>query len=149
MDIEQTDTCYCGATRKAARLITRIYDGQLAAAGMTIPQFSLIWSIGRAGSITAVELADRQAMDRTTLVRALKPLLRDGLVTHRRLSPKARQLAYSLSERGAAKLEQAMPLWVAAQREIEAQAGKARIENVRQTMRELTGSLTAAATPAI
>ncbi|HEY4200859.1 MAG TPA: MarR family winged helix-turn-helix transcriptional regulator [Devosiaceae bacterium] len=142
MDTLPPDTCYFAATRQVARVMTRIYDKHLAPAGVTIAQFSLLRTIGRAGSITAAELADNQAMDRTTLVRALKPLQRDGLVTDRRLSPKGRQLGYSLSELGAARVAAAKPLWIEAQREIEVQIGKGAIERMRHDMQDLTASLT-------
>jgi DNA-binding MarR family transcriptional regulator len=142
MDIlSQPDTCYCAAARKTARLLSRVYDRHLASADMTMPQFSLMLLIARAGEITAAELAEKLGMDRTTLVRALKPLQRDGLVVDRRAGPKTRQLVYTLSEKGTAKVGEAMPLWLAAQREIETQMGTQRAEKLREDARDVVASL--------
>ena len=139
--LTQPDACYCAAARKAARVISRIYDNHLSGTGMSIPQFSILWILVRAGEITALELSNKLAMDRTTLVRALKPLQRDSLVVERRAEPKGRQLVYTISALGAVQVEQALPHWLAAQQEIETKMGRGRIGQIRQDAQDLLNTL--------
>ena len=49
-------------------------------AGLTAAQFTIVAAIGRRPGVQMADLADAMVMDRTTLVRALKPLQRDGIV---------------------------------------------------------------------
>ena len=75
-----TIACTCFRVRRAARRVTQLYDHFLAASGLRITQFSLLANLRHAGPLTMTELADRMAMDRTTLTRNLRPLQRQGLV---------------------------------------------------------------------
>lgn len=75
-----TGGCTCFRVRKAARRVTQLYDHYLAGAGLRITQFSLLSHLRYAGPLTMTELADRMAMDRTTLTRNLRPLQRQGFV---------------------------------------------------------------------
>ena len=73
--------CNCFAIRQAARFVSQLYERHVSQAGVTAAQFTLLAAIHRRPGVTMVELADAMVMERTTLVRALKPLQRDGLVT--------------------------------------------------------------------
>jgi DNA-binding MarR family transcriptional regulator len=75
------NTCTCFRVRRAARRVTQLYDHFLATSGLRITQFSLLANLRHAGPLTMTELADRMAMDRTTLTRNLRPLQRHGFVT--------------------------------------------------------------------
>jgi DNA-binding MarR family transcriptional regulator len=80
-------------------------------------------------------------MDRTTLLRALKPLQRDGFIASRRGEEDSRQLILSLSAAGQRKLKEALAHWKIAQREFESEVGAARAARLR-------GDLLALARPA-
>jgi DNA-binding MarR family transcriptional regulator len=73
--------CTCFRVRKAARRVTQLYDHFLATSGLRITQFSLLANLRHAGPQTMTELAERMAMDRTTLTRNLRPLQRQGFIT--------------------------------------------------------------------
>jgi DNA-binding transcriptional ArsR family regulator len=66
--------------RKLARRVSQIYDAALSGSGLSIGQFGLLGHVvgGREPSMS--ELAERLVMDRSSLSRALGPLLRAGLV---------------------------------------------------------------------
>ncbi len=81
-----------------------------------------------------VDLADQMVMDRTTLVRALKPLQNAGFVDSA-LAENGRSLTFTLSRRGLKKLLQARPLWANAQSEFEAQFGVAKAKSLRTSMK--------------
>lgn len=72
--------CACSVLRKASRAVSRVYDGELAAVGMTVSQFTILRAIRRTGGQPLSRLADEMVMDRTSLYRALTPLVRAGWV---------------------------------------------------------------------
>ena len=84
--------------------------------------------------ILIADMADKMVMDRTTLVRALKPLQNAGFVDSE-LADNGRSLTFTLSRRGLTKLLQARPLWMNAQREFETQYGVAKAKSLRASMK--------------
>jgi DNA-binding MarR family transcriptional regulator len=126
--------CNCFATRRAARYITRLYERHLSGAQLTSAQFSILALLDERGSETMNGLAKLLLMDRTTLLRALKPLQRGALLNARPSTDDARQLTLSLSPAGRRKLQHAVSLWQDAQREFEAQVGSARAARMRRDL---------------
>jgi DNA-binding MarR family transcriptional regulator len=133
-DGAELDACNCFATRQAARHITRLYERHLSAAKITSAQFSILVVLGQKSRLTMNELASALVMDRTTLLRAVKPMLRDELLVSRPGASDARQLVFSLSASGKRKLKQAMRLWRTAQSEFESQVGQARARRMRRDL---------------
>ena len=79
--IEDT-ACAAGAVRRASRSLTRLYDQDLARAGVTTTQFSILRTLQRnGGCMPLADLAADLVFERTSLYRALVPLRRGGLVT--------------------------------------------------------------------
>ncbi|MBO0755461.1 MAG: winged helix-turn-helix transcriptional regulator [Bradyrhizobiaceae bacterium] len=115
--------CNCFAVRQAARQVTKIYERHLAGAQLTSAQYSILAALGEAGRMTMVELARVLVMDRTTLLRAMKPLQREDLLKNASSDADPRQLVFSLSSTGKRKLKQALPLWTKAQEEFESGMG--------------------------
>lgn len=74
-------------------------------------------------------------MERTTLVRALKPLQSEGYVTNRAEGPRS-AIRLSVSAKGREKLKEAEPHWEAAQREREDQIGEASAVLIRNSLLE-------------
>jgi DNA-binding MarR family transcriptional regulator len=130
--------CHCFATRQLARHVTKLYERHLEPAGLSSNQFAILALLAERPAITLNELSELMVMDRTSLLRALKPLQRDRFVTSAPKSSGSRQLAFSLSRLGMRKVEQAVPLWSAAQREYEAQIGSARAARLRRDFFALT-----------
>jgi len=73
-------------------------------------------------------------MDRTTLLRATRPLQREGLVRKERSANDTRQLVFSLSPAGQRNLRHAMRLWQDAQTEFEAQVGSDHAARLRREL---------------
>lgn len=131
----------CFAVRQAARHLSQLYERHLSAAGLTPTQFSILGELGRASSRTMIELARAMVMERTTLVRALRPLLRDGLVADAADQASAgclrrRQLA--LTPVGRARLADANVHWRAAQDEFERRFGARRAAWLRRELFRIT-----------
>jgi DNA-binding MarR family transcriptional regulator len=141
MKSDRMELCNCFAVRQAARHLTRLYEQQMAEANLTSAQFSILVLLDENQGLTMSEVAQAMVMDRTTLLRALKPLQRDGLVTSRRQQEGAgdpRSLVLEMSPSGAKRLKQAMVLWSAAQRKFEASVGAARAARLRHDLNAIS-----------
>lgn len=121
--------CTCSKLRQLTRKMTIIYDQHLASDALTIGQYALLSRIGKLGPIGAIPLAANMGMDRSTMSRALKPLISAGWVQTvdlplEMLTDK-RSFGLSLSDDGKRKWKEAMPSWTKAQEEIRHILGKA------------------------
>lgn len=123
--------CNCFAVRQAARQVTKLYERHLGGAQLTSAQFSILAALGEARRLTMIELAGALVMDRTTLLRAMKPLQRDDLLKSVASDTDPRQLVFSLSSAGERKLRQAVPLWMKAQEEFESGMGSGAAARLR------------------
>jgi DNA-binding MarR family transcriptional regulator len=135
-EIDGPDLCYSLATRRGARYLARLYDRRLAPAGITISQFSILSLLERHPGVSVAELARQMVMERTTLVRALRPLQAAGLVQSEPGSGRALKLFASAS--GLRKVAEALPAWEAAQAEFETAFGHDRAARLRGDILELT-----------
>lgn len=126
--------CNCFAVRQAARQVTRQYERYFAQADLTSAQFSILVALSEEGPLTMLELAKVLVMDRTTLLRAMKPLQREDLLKNAASDADPRQLVFSLSPAGERKLKQAMPLWAKAQQEFEAGMGPREAARLRNAL---------------
>lgn len=127
-------SCYALEARKTANLVARIYNAALADQGLEVAQFSTLCAIamGRAESITM--LARALGVDRSTLVRNLERLVRQGFVAG---VPEGRRVRHVLTARGAAALERAFGRWQVAQDRLASAAGTASAEDPRAAMARL------------
>ena len=128
------DECNCFALRQAARYVTQLYERHLAPVGLTAAQFSLLAKLSRRENWTMVELAESMVMDRTTLVRAMKPLQRDDLIVTGSAEYDSRTHVFNLSDAGRAKFAQARELWRLAQDEFESSYGATRAKALRKEL---------------
>ncbi|HEY1998916.1 MarR family winged helix-turn-helix transcriptional regulator [Paraburkholderia sp.] len=136
MQLLPDDDCF--AIRQAARYVSQLYDRHLAPVGLTITQFSIMNKLRRAGSMTMRQLADAMVMERTTLVRALQPLQRDGLVSGRNATSRGRGLSLSLTPDGQARFAAARLCWRAAQGDFERRFGAERAALLRGELFDMT-----------
>jgi DNA-binding MarR family transcriptional regulator len=134
--------CSCFLLRKLTRRVTQAYDLVLAEADLTITQYSLLAHLARGEGTSVSALAARMGMDRTTLVRNLKPLAAAGWVRYgeRRAGKRA---ALELSAAGRARLRAAAPLWERAQNDLEALLGAKRIAGLHALIDESLDALDA------
>lgn len=113
----------------------------MSEAGITPTQFSILRILGRCPNLTMAELAKAMVMDRTTLVRALKPLLRRGWVVAPAEGQSNRRLRVVLTRRGAVKLDEAATHWAVAQARFERSFGQQQAAHLRSELFRMTGEL--------
>jgi DNA-binding MarR family transcriptional regulator len=97
--------------RLAARRITRFLEARMQATDLSIAQFGLMTHIAAAGNDTIGALAERSGLDQSTLSRNLRGLERAGLVEIAVVEKDLRRRAVWLTEKGARRLEAAIPAW--------------------------------------
>jgi DNA-binding MarR family transcriptional regulator len=128
--------CYCIKVRRAARIVTAYYDKFLTPSGLTVNQYSLLVNLEKLGESNVSELANHVGLERTTLVRNIKPLLERGYVQDSSRA-EARDCRLSVTALGREVLTVAMPLWEKAQKGIDDKIGADKIK----LLNELFGGL--------
>jgi DNA-binding MarR family transcriptional regulator len=114
--------CYCINIRRTAGAVTAYYDEMLAPSGLTVNQYSILLNLARLGESSVNGLADYVGLERTTLVRNVKPLLDRGYIED--ASPSgARNRRLSVSGVGMRCITAAEPLWEKAQKAIDEKIG--------------------------
>jgi len=98
--------------------VSQIYDGCLAAYGLTITQYGLLAHIRRLDGVSIGALAVELVMDPTTLTRNLRPLQKRNLVSLVPDKADRRTRVLRLTDEGRALLREARPGWEEAQRRI-------------------------------
>ena len=126
--------CNCNALRRAARRISNFYDGELAASGLRATQFAILASINDMDDATASAIAERLALDRTTMGRNLRPLEREGLIKRGASVQDGRSRTITLSKAGFEKLKKAVPLWRRAQSRFERNNDPAKVASLRKAL---------------
>ena len=115
--------CACQRTRATSRAITRLYDDALRPSGLRATQAAVLAAIASEQADSIASLARILGMDRSTLTRALDPLLQEKLVTASAEGwRRSRRLAVTAA--GTAVLASALPLWAQAQASMRRRMGE-------------------------
>ena len=109
--------CVCINLRRIAQKVTDLYDTALKPAGITVNQYSLLVNISRIEGCGTGELAKQIKLEKSTLVRTLQPLLRNGFIVDRASEGQRRRRLY-LTPAGEETLKAAFPLWNKAQEDV-------------------------------
>jgi len=135
--IKEDEVCVCFNLRKAARVITQIYDDVMRPIGYRATQVTLLGVIVNYSPITVKQLANVIDTDPTTLLRNLRVLEKEKLLS---LDPgeDKRSRIVALTDKGRSVLATAYPLWKATQDKIAARVGR---ENLNQLLGNLNIAL--------
>ena len=114
-------SCVCWIVRRAARVLTRIYDEALAPCGLTSMQLGTLDALSDMGVATLTQLAESTGHERSATWRGLQPLITRGLV--QRADAAGRADRYEISPAGSDLLAAAMILWRTVQDDVLAGLG--------------------------
>jgi DNA-binding MarR family transcriptional regulator len=115
--------CACANLRRAARVVTRLYDTALRPSGLGVAQFTLLQALNEAPEISQAQLADLLGIDSTTLTRTLAPLRRKKWLRSA-VGSDRREVRLSLTTAGKQEYRRALPYWRWAQQELRRGIGK-------------------------
>lgn len=116
--------CTLQRLRMATRRATRLYEAIMQPAGIGAAQFGVLMTLSGVDGATITELARVLDLERTTLTRNLRPLMRDGLVALE-AGTDHRSRSIRLTDVGRARLMLARTLWRQAQAAVTASLGDA------------------------
>ena len=136
MNYEFSD-CLLLNTVMAARAMTRRYDAQLQRFGVSVVQFSVLMVLRQGQQEPVSHMAERIAMDRTTLIRNLELLTRKGLVAAAPAT-KGNGRSFTLSAEGKRLAEELVPHWQAAQAEVRGLLEDPELKHLLPALRALT-----------
>lgn len=122
--------CNCLNLRRAAQALTRVYDeAVMASSGISLNQFALLRNINELTPVNVSDLSMAVRLDRTTLVRTLKPLEKLALIEDLS-SAGARSRELTLTAKGQEALAAARQGWSVAQNRLAAELGAAGIQQL-------------------
>ena len=128
--------CLCTNLRRAARGVSRHYDGALDGFGINVAQYSLLCNLQRLDQPSICNLAQAMGLDRSSLGRNLRVLECDGLVTLVE-GEDQRNRVVQLTEAGRERLAAALPAWEAAQQRLIERLGAEKRETLLALLDEL------------
>jgi len=99
------DSQLCFSLYGATIAINRAYKPMLDALGITYPQYLVLSALWEQGSLTISAIADRLALESSTITPLVKRLEQAGLVTRQRNPQDERQVFVSATEQGSALQE--------------------------------------------
>jgi DNA-binding MarR family transcriptional regulator len=113
-DMSAVENCVCFNLRRVMRVVTQFYDAEMRRHGIRPTQGSILASLQAKDSWNMAELSDWLGMERTTLVRNLRPLQRDDLV---QISGGGRgnRVELAITAKGRKQIEKLTPAWKSAQ----------------------------------
>jgi DNA-binding MarR family transcriptional regulator len=113
-ELEAMTGCVCASLRRTTRAVTQLYDEALRPHGLRATQLPILVATTRRGRIPLALLAEHLGMDRTTLLRNVRPLARRNLV---RVATEegSRRSELCATEAGRALLARVHPSWKSVQ----------------------------------
>lgn len=129
LDLSAKENCVCFNLRRAARVVTQYYDAQMRRHGIRPTQGTILASLAGRDIWSMAELSERLGMERTTLVRNLRPLQRQGFVRvngggHGRL------VELAITIKGKKQIEKLAPAWKSVQSTVVKTLGKKRWSSI-------------------
>jgi len=129
LPVHRPSKCTCTNVRRTSRAITKLYDAIMEPSGLKVTQFSVLRNIMVSGPLNKSELAPILSLDRTTLVRNIKSLEASKLIEN---VPGAdtRMRSIAVTKAGRKAVENAIPYWQKAQKQIENRLGAENLEKL-------------------
>jgi DNA-binding MarR family transcriptional regulator len=125
LDMSAAENCVCFNLRWVTRAVTQFYDAEMRRHGIRPTQGSILASLQAKDSWNMAELSDWLGMERTTLVRNLRPLQRDGFVKTIG-GGRGNRVEVMITTKGRKQIEKLTPAWKSAQNAVVKTLGKKR-----------------------
>jgi DNA-binding MarR family transcriptional regulator len=128
--------CACTTVKKLSRFLGRVYDREVAPAGLNITQLAVLRCISRRSGEPLVRVAEELEMDRTSLYRALHPMSRDGWITTME-GKKSRYRTAKLTRAGRRVLNDANARWTKLQHDVISRFGRESYQSLLEELHRL------------
>lgn len=114
LDLAEKENCVCFNLRRVTRVVTQHFDAEMRRHGIRPTQGTILESLNAKKSWSMSELSAWLGVDRTTLVRNLQPLQRDGWVETTG-GGRGNAVELSITPKGKKVIQAALPAWRSAQ----------------------------------
>ena len=114
LNMSAAENCVCFNLRWVTRAVTQFYDAEMRRHGIRPTQGSILRALNAKESWSMAQLSDWLGMDRTTLVRNLQPLQRDGFVKSVG-GGRGNRVELTITAKGRKQIEKLTPAWKSAQ----------------------------------
>ena len=140
LDMTSVENCACFNVRRISRVITQFYAAEVRRHGLRPTQAPILRALQAKDDWTMAELSDWLGLERTTLVRNLRPLQRDGLV---RATGGGRggHVELELTEKGRSAVAKIFPAWRSAQDKVVAILGADRWSSIIKDLKDVATKL--------
>ena len=140
LDMSAPENCVCFNLRRVTRVVTQFFDAEMRRYGIRPTQGSILAALMAKDSWSMDELSECLGMERTTLVRNLRPLQRDGWVQAGG-GGRGRRVELAITDTGRKQIEKLAPAWKSAQNAVVKTLGDQRwsaiLSDLKQTVRTL------------
>jgi DNA-binding MarR family transcriptional regulator len=140
LDMASVENCACFNVRRVSRVITQFFDVEVRRHGIRPTQTPILGALQAKGGWGMAELSEWLGMERTTLLRNLRPLQRDGLVRAKG-GGRGGHVALEITEKGRTALAKTLPAWRSAQDKVVAILGKERWSAIINDLEDVAAKL--------
>ena len=140
LDMTSVENCACFNIRRVSRVITQFFDAEVGRHGIRPTQSPILRALQAKNGWGMAELSEWLGMERTTLLRNLRPLQRDGLVRAKG-GERGGHVKLEITEKGRATLAKMLPAWRSAQDKVVAVLGKERWSTIISDLGEVVTKL--------
>ena len=134
------ENCACFNVRRVSRVLTQFFHAEARRHGMRPTQAPILRALRAKNGWGMAELSEWLGMDRTTLLRNLRPLQRDGLVRAKG-GGRGGHVELEITEKGRTAVAKTLPAWRAAQEKVVATLGKERWSSIITDLNNVAAKL--------
>jgi DNA-binding MarR family transcriptional regulator len=140
LDLTSVGNCTCFNVRRVSRVITQFFDAEVRRHGMRPTQTPILGALQARNGWGMAELSEWLGMERTTLLRNLRPLQRDGLVRAKG-GGRGGYVELEITAKGRAALAKTLPAWRSAQDKVVATLGAERWSTIIGDLEDVAAKL--------
>jgi DNA-binding MarR family transcriptional regulator len=141
-DMTSVENCTCFNVRRISRVLTQFFDAEVRRHGIRPTQTPILRALQARNGWSMAELSEWLGMERTTLLRNLRPLQRDGLVRVKG-GGRGGHVELEFTAKGRAVVAKTLPAWRSAQAKVVATLGEERWATIISDLEEVAAKLKA------
>jgi DNA-binding MarR family transcriptional regulator len=142
LDMTSVENCTCFNVRRVSRAITQFFDAEVGRHSLRPTQAPILRALNAKNGWSMAELSEWLGMERTTLLRNLRPLQRDGLVQAKG-GGRGGHVQLEITAKGRTILAKLQPAWRSAQDKVVAILGKERWSSIITDLEKVAARLKA------
>jgi DNA-binding MarR family transcriptional regulator len=140
LDMTSVENCVCFNIRRVSRLITQFFDSEVRRGDLRPTQTPILRALQAKTEWSMADLSEWLGMERTTLLRNLRPLQRDGLVRVKG-GGRGSHVTLEITNKGRKVVAKMHPEWLSAQGKVVATLGKERWSTIMSELAEVATKL--------